>query len=97
VFLLPPLFILGIALGLLALRSGSLLPGIILHASCYTLLQLGPALAGSGAAQASSRQLLITAICTTFAASLLWWQNRAGGAGPVAAILAVPQPAGRQK
>ena len=38
VFLLPPLFVLGVALGTLALRSGSLLPGIILHASCYAML-----------------------------------------------------------
>lgn len=42
VFALLPTFLLGVAAGVLAVRSGSLLPGIILHAGCNILLQGGP-------------------------------------------------------
>jgi len=86
VFLLPPLFLLGIALGILALRSGSLLPGIILHGSCYAVLQFGPTWLDGG------RPYAVTGACTLTAAGLLWWQNRRRGSGPVAALLALPQP-----
>jgi sodium transport system permease protein len=95
VFLLPPLFLLGVALGILALRSGSLLPGILLHGICYALLLLGPAWpTPSGAAgEADVARYLLTAVCTLLAAGLLWWQNRRTGAGLVAALVALPTPA----
>jgi membrane protease YdiL (CAAX protease family) len=38
VYLLVPAFVLGIVLGVLALRSASLLPGIIVHLGCYALI-----------------------------------------------------------
>jgi sodium transport system permease protein len=94
VFLLPPLFLLGIALGILALRSGSLLPGIFLHGICYALLLLGstwPAL-WDAAAQTGAGQYVVTALCTVAAAALLWWQNRRTGSGLVEALLALPEP-----
>jgi hypothetical protein len=97
VFLLPPFFILGIGLGLLALRSGSLLPGILVHGSCYAWLQFGPLLFDNGstsvmAALAGTGQYVVAGACTLLAASLLWWQNRRRGAGRMAALLAVPHP-----
>jgi sodium transport system permease protein len=97
VFLLPPFFILGIGLGLLALRSGSLLPGILLHASCYAWLQLGPMLLDNGspiavAVLAGPGHYAVVGSCTLLAAGLLWWQNRRRGAGRIAALLAVPHP-----
>jgi sodium transport system permease protein len=97
VFLLPPYFILGVGLGLLALRSGSLIPGILLHGSCYAWLQLGPMLIGEApssplAAFQGAGQYVLAAACTLVAASLLWWQNRRRGDGRFAALLAVPHP-----
>ena len=97
VFLLPPFFLLGIALGILALRSGSLLPGIILHASCYAVVQFGPPWLGGAAPGASANPLggwpaAVTAVCTLAAAALLWWQNRRSGSGLVEALLGLPQP-----
>src|SRR5262249_34575865 len=38
VFMLLPLFVLGVVLGVLAVRSGSIWPGVLLHAGCYALL-----------------------------------------------------------
>jgi sodium transport system permease protein len=84
VFLLPPLFLLGIALGVLALRSGSLLPGFILHGSCYYLLLVGDT--GTELANAA------TVLCAIAAVALLWWQNRRTGSGLIEALLAVPAP-----
>jgi len=97
VFLLPPYFLLGIALGMLALRSGSLLPGILLHASCYALLQFRPAWLDGGAppallAHGERWQYALTAGCTLAAMGLLWWQNRRQGSGPIAALVALPKP-----
>jgi sodium transport system permease protein len=97
VFLLPPLFLLGVALGTLALRSGSLLPGIILHGSCYALLLFrsagrGGATTADVPADAGLWQYAVTASCTLAAAVLLWWQNRRTGSGFFEALLAVPKP-----
>jgi hypothetical protein len=94
VFLLPPLFLLGIALGILALRSGSLLPGILLHGICYALLLLGSAWPDwwDAAAQTGAGQYVVAVLCTMAAATLLWWQNRRTGSGLVEALLALPEP-----
>jgi sodium transport system permease protein len=94
VFLLPPLFLLGIALGILALRSGSLLPGILLHGSCYALLLLGSTWPDlwDAAAETGVGQYVFTALATAAAAALLWWQNRRTGSGLVEALLALPEP-----
>src|SRR5207249_4103172 len=95
VFLLPPLFLLGIALGLLALRSGSLLPGIILLAGCYALL-LAPIRSGDAGetdpAVVAMWHYAVAVAATLAAAGLLWWQNRRNGSGLWEALLAVPQP-----
>jgi sodium transport system permease protein len=94
VFLLPPLFLLGIALGILALRSGSLLPGIILHGSCYAMLLLGPTwtVLWDDSAQTGMGPYVVTGLCTLLAAALLWWQNRRTGSGLFEALLALPVP-----
>jgi hypothetical protein len=42
VFALAPLFLLGIALGWLTVRSGSVVPAVILHGGCSLLLLGGP-------------------------------------------------------
>jgi sodium transport system permease protein len=85
VFLLPPLFLFGVALGVLALRSGSLIPGIVLHGSCYALLLAGPS-------DAWVAPWTVTVLTTLAAVGLLWWQNRRTGSGLVAALMAVPRP-----
>jgi sodium transport system permease protein len=94
VFLLPILFILGVALGVLALRSGSLLPGILLHGSGYALLLAGPNVLGPWQPDGGSNPLGLAVVigCTLAAAFLLWWQNRRTGSGLIAALLGVPQP-----
>jgi sodium transport system permease protein len=86
VFLLPPLFLLGIALGVLALRSGSLLPGIILHGAGNALLILGPQ------AEDGTVGYAVLAGCTAAAVALLWWQNRRAGPGLLVQLLGVPVP-----
>jgi hypothetical protein len=94
VFLLPVLFVLGVALGVLALRSGSLLPGILLHGSGYALLLAGPDVLGpwQPGGGGDPLSLAVVAGCTLAAAFLLWWQNRRTGLGLMAALLGVPQP-----
>src|SRR5262249_11226332 len=42
VFVLLPLFGLGVVLGVLAVRSGSIWPGVLLHAGCNALVLAGP-------------------------------------------------------
>jgi sodium transport system permease protein len=90
VFLLPPLFLLGIALGMLALRSGSLLPGILLHASGLYMLLVGVQADSIGLSDAGLGGL--AGGCAAGAAALLWWQNRRSGSGLFEALLALPQP-----
>jgi sodium transport system permease protein len=95
VFLLPPLFIFGIALGVLALRSGSLLPGILLHGGGYTLLMISSQGASAPWSTDWAGDTLRTAgmfACTFAAGWLLWWQNRRSGSGPITALLDVPTP-----
>jgi sodium transport system permease protein len=95
VFLLPPLFIFGIALGVLALRSGSLLPGIVLHAGAYTLLIVssqGDSAPWSTGWPGDAIRTAVMFACTLAATWLLWWQNRHSGSGLITALLAVPTP-----
>jgi sodium transport system permease protein len=95
VYLLPLLFVLGVALGVLALRSGSLYPGIVLHGSSYALLLLGSgarAVPGPAGGGDDTVYNVIVVVCTLAAAWLLWWQNRRSGSGLIAALLAVPVP-----
>ena len=97
VFLMPPLFILGVALGVLALRSASLLPGIVLHGCCVALLFLGstwPEIMAPWeiASDVGAAKYAAMGLCTLAAAGLLWWQNRRTGSGLVAALLALPEP-----
>jgi sodium transport system permease protein len=82
VFMLAPGFLLGVVLGVLALRSGSILPGMVLHLACNLLLTGGPlllpwlqALAGDG----GEGPLLLAAtaaVSTILALILLWRLNR---------------------
>jgi sodium transport system permease protein len=96
VFLMPPLFLMGVLLGVLALRSGSLYPGMILHASCYVVLfgseRFGGDTSDTVAATRETMYNVGAALSTIAAAALLWWQNRRSGLGLVAALLALPQP-----
>ena len=71
VFLLPPLFVLGIALGVLALRSGSLLPGIILHGSCNAALLMGSLWANDPATGIPPQ--LVTGLCAGVAVGTFSW------------------------
>lgn len=94
VFLLPPLFLLGILLGVVALRSGSLLPGIVLHGSSYALLLLGSSWSSDGWAggHATTWEDGVTLAATAAALGLLWWQNSRSGAGLWVTLFGVPAP-----
>jgi sodium transport system permease protein len=83
VFVLAPAFLLGVALGVLAVRSGSLLPGILLHLGCYAVLLEPRQLGFLGELVPGDRLLLrtvITAVCALLALAILW---RLGGTGDV--------------
>jgi sodium transport system permease protein len=93
VYLLPPLFVLGIALGMLAMRSGSLLPGLILHASGYCLMLFGADVYSESRFEMSEPWLgMLAGVGAVVASTLLWWQNRRSGSGFFKALVALPQP-----
>jgi sodium transport system permease protein len=78
VFVLVPAFLLGVALGVLAVRSGSLLPGILVHLGAYALLFSGGRL--EPLTEALGRlpddrlilwRIAISAVCTTLAVALM--------------------------
>jgi sodium transport system permease protein len=87
VFAAAPLFVLGVVLGLLALYSGSIWPGALLHVGCRLLLLAGPVLPlddWAGLSLANARLLLLlagSAVCAALAAGLLW-HLRPRGEGP---------------
>jgi membrane protease YdiL (CAAX protease family) len=72
VFALAPLFVFGVALGWFAVRSGSLLPGVILHAGSRLLLLSGPLAALPLGADGLLLLLLVTVVCTALSLFLLW-------------------------
>jgi sodium transport system permease protein len=88
VFAAGPLLVLGVVLGLLALYSGSIWPGALLHAGCRILLLSGPQLlAGDNSLPTlpDSRLLLLVLtalVCTGLAVALLW-RLRPRGQGPL--------------
>jgi sodium transport system permease protein len=82
VFATAPLFLLGVVLGLLALYSGSLWPGILLHAGCTFLLLHGPLVELgdlSGVSLPGWQLVVLLALAaggTAAAAALLWRRPR---------------------
>jgi sodium transport system permease protein len=78
VFAAAPLFVLGVVLGLLALYSGSVWPGVLLHAGCRLLLLGGPVLAlgdPAGVSLPDAPLVLLlagAALGAVLAAGLLW-------------------------
>jgi sodium transport system permease protein len=98
VFVLVPFFLLGLVLGVLAVRSGSLLPGMLLHLGCNTLLIAGPllepllaALLGVSGELGWFPRLVWTGLCTLLAVAWLWRLNwRAAGGSSLAALLSMP-------
>jgi sodium transport system permease protein len=84
VFMLAPAFLLGVALGVLAVRSGSVLPGMVLHFAGSLLLVHGPLLqlwleATCGSAGCAVFWLsVVAAVCTALAVCLLWRLSRDG-------------------
>lgn len=76
VFVLLPAFVFGVALGVLAVRSRSVVPGMILHLGCSAIL-IGGANAGDGAGLPegvlSAVRLVVTPVCTLLALGVLGW------------------------
>jgi sodium transport system permease protein len=78
VFAAAPLFVLGLVLGILAINSGSIWPGALLHVGCRLLLLSGPLLPAAelaGLSLPDMRLLLLLAgsvLCAALAAALLW-------------------------
>ncbi len=88
VFAMAPAFLLGVVLGVLAVRSGSVVPGIVLHAGCYALLLLGTTsgwLPGLGLAG----RVVAGLGCAGAAVFLLW---RLGGIGSARATPLLSEP-----
>jgi sodium transport system permease protein len=99
VFMLAPAFLLGVVLGVLAVRSGSVFPGMILHFAGCLFLANGPLLQPWLETQAGlpvSAWSLLTALAvigSALAVLLLWRLNRATAAsGPLAALLGMNAP-----
>jgi sodium transport system permease protein len=93
VFMLAPAFLLGVALGVLAVQSGSVLPGMVLHFAGSLLLLGGPMLRPRFEALLPTAEPVlllstVAAVCTALAVGLLWQLRRdAKGAGSFAALL----------
>jgi sodium transport system permease protein len=87
VFVMGPAFVLGVVLGVLAVRSGSIVPGIVLHAGCYLLL-----LDGEGALLTAwgPGGRLALAVGSAAAALLLWRLSRQTGASAWEALTGLP-------
>jgi sodium transport system permease protein len=94
VFVMVPAFLLGVVLGLLAVRSGSLLPGILLHLGCYAILVYGaePGASPLGFGEMAPALRLGLAVAGLAAAGLiLWWVKRNGdGLTPFEALRQTP-------
>jgi membrane protease YdiL (CAAX protease family) len=99
VFALLPTFLLGVVLGVLAVRSGSIVPGIVLHVGCYAVILAGAQRgAGSFLGDLPEGTLLalrvaLAVLCTAGALAVLWGLNRRRTAlGPLAALLGFADP-----
>lgn len=91
VFLLVPLFCLGVVLGVLAVRSGSILPGIVTHVGC-NLLMLGGTLipslptAGERVGILFPPILIALAVLAALLAVVLLWHLRPADSEPIGPI-----------
>jgi membrane protease YdiL (CAAX protease family) len=76
VYAVAPLFVLGVALGWFAERSGSLLPSLLLHAGCNWILLGGPLVVAAWLAAGPETVLPvllpIAALCTGVALLIVW-------------------------
>ncbi|MCI0462527.1 MAG: ABC transporter permease subunit [Gemmataceae bacterium] len=89
VFVMGPAFVLGVVLGVLAVRSGSIVPGVLLHAGCYALLlggDEGGLLPGWGLAG----RLALAGASAAAALLLLWQLNRRSGGRGWEALVGFP-------
>jgi sodium transport system permease protein len=79
VFQLVPHFLLGVVLGLLVVRCGSVLPAMVFHL-LYNSLLISAAMFGSASTdlEASPTQLLLSLVCTVLAIGLLYALWRSG-------------------
>jgi sodium transport system permease protein len=100
VFVLLPAFVFGVALGVLAVRSRSIVPGILLHLGCYAIVLTGamPGAAGDGGAAVQAVRLVVAPACALLALGLLVWLGYRGGVrNPLLALVslrgAAPQAA----
>jgi membrane protease YdiL (CAAX protease family) len=99
VFALLPTFLLGVVLGVLAVRSGSIVPGILLHVGCYAVILAGAERgAGSFLGDVPEGTLLalrsaLAVVCTAGAIGIVWGLNRRETApDPAAALLGFAEP-----
>jgi sodium transport system permease protein len=76
VFLFLPAFALGVVLGLLTLRSRSLLPAVLFHFLHNGLLLLGARFANGYALAPNATWVWAAGICLMAALGLLWWLYR---------------------
>jgi membrane protease YdiL (CAAX protease family) len=94
VFVLLPASLLGVVLGVLAVRSGSLVPGIVLHVGCYVLLIYGaePTVLPLGLGELTPALRVALAVAgVLLAVFALWWLNwKRAGLRPLQALVRVP-------
>ncbi len=97
VFVMAPAFLLGVVLGVLAVRSGSLVPGILLHLGCYAILIYGtePGASPLGLGElAPALRVALGVAGALLAGFILWWLNwKQAGLSPLQALMRLPQGA----
>ncbi len=87
VFLLLPAFALGVALGVLAVRSRSIVPGVLLHLGCYAVLLARLGEPGAAAGLLLVLRALVTPLCALLALALLAWAGRHYRTHPLLALV----------
>jgi sodium transport system permease protein len=94
VFLLLPAFAFGVVLGVLAVRSRSIVPGVLLHMGCYAVLLAGAHLnePSDAAGPLPVLRALVTPLCALLALALLGWAGRRYRSHPLLALLSLQEP-----